>query len=104
MDAIDILLRLFTCHQISSNALSMLTRLRQLALHPGLIPRDYVDQLQRKEEDNNESMMPLTPEEKARMQRLLLRAIEDGEEYPVCFDVLKDPRITACSHWFCLAW
>lgn len=88
---------------ISVNALSMLTRLRQLALHPGLIPRDYVDQLQRKEEDNNESMMPLTPEEKTRMQRLLLQAIEDDEECPVCFDVLKDPRITACSHWFCLA-
>lgn len=88
---------------ISSNALSMLTRLRQLALHPGLIPRDYADQLQRKEEDNNESMMPLTPEEKSRMQRLLLQAIEDDEECPVCFDVLKDPRITACSHWFCLA-
>jgi SWI/SNF-related matrix-associated actin-dependent regulator of chromatin subfamily A3 len=82
----------------------MLTRLRQLALHPGLIPRDYVDQLRRTEEDNNDNMMPLSPEEKTRMQRLLLQAIEDDEECPVCFDVLKDPRITACSHWFCLAW
>jgi SWI/SNF-related matrix-associated actin-dependent regulator of chromatin subfamily A3 len=81
----------------------MLTRLRQLALHPGLIPRDYADQLRRTEEDNND-MMQLTPEEKARMQRLLSQAIEDEEECPVCFDVLNNPQITACSHWFCLAW
>ena len=82
----------------------MLTRLRQLALHPGLIPSDYVDQLRSTEEDNNDTMVPLTPEEKVCMQRLLLQAIEDGEECPVCFDVLDNPRITACSHWFCLAW
>lgn len=82
----------------------MLTRLRQLSLHPGLVPSDYMDQLRRTEEENNNMMVQLTPEEKARMQRLLLQAIEDEEECPVCFDVLKDPRITACSHWFCLAW
>lgn len=96
--------RLLTCDQLSTNALSMLTRLRQLALHPGLIPSDYVDQLQHMEEDNNDRMMQLTPEEKARKQGLLMRAIEDNEECPICFGVLSDPRITACSHWFCLAW
>ncbi len=98
------LLRLLTCHQFSTNALSMLTRLRQLALHPGLIPSDYVDQLQRTEEDNNDRMVQLTPEEKACVQRLLVQAIEDEEECPICFGVLSEPRITACSHWFCLAW
>ena len=98
------LLQLLTCDQVSSNALSMLTRLRQLVLHPGLIPRDYMDQLKCTEEDNNDRIMPLTPEQKTRLQRLLLQAIEDDEECPVCFDVLRDPRITACSHWFCLAW
>ena len=97
------LTRLLTCHQLSTNALSMLTRLRQLALHPGLIPSDYVDQLRRTEEDTKD-MIVLTPEEKARMRRLLSQAIEDEEECPVCFDVLNVPRITACSHWFCLAW
>jgi SWI/SNF-related matrix-associated actin-dependent regulator of chromatin subfamily A3 len=88
---------------MSTNALSMLTRLRQLALHPGLIPSDYVDQLRHMDEDND-SVMPVTPEEKARLQSLLLQAIEDSEECPVCFGVLDDPRITACSHRFCFPW
>ena len=81
----------------------MLTRLRQLALHPGLIPIDYVDQLRHMDEDND-SVMLVNPEEKARLQSLLLQAIEDCEECPICFGVLDDPRITACSHRFCLAW
>lgn len=81
----------------------MLTRLRQLALHPGLIPIDYVDQLRHMDEDND-SVMLVNPEGKARLQSLLLQAIEDCEECPICFGVLDDPRITACSHRFCLAW
>ena len=81
----------------------MLTRLRQLALHPGLIPIDYVDQLRHMDEDND-SVMLVNPEEQARLQSLLLQAIEDCEECPICFGVLDDPRITACSHRFCLAW
>ncbi|KAI0305630.1 SNF2 family N-terminal domain-containing protein [Multifurca ochricompacta] len=87
----------------STNALSMLTRLRQLALHPGLIPSDYLDQLRLKDKDNDDSAMQITPEQKAFLQSLLLQAIEDNEECPICFGVLDDPRITACSHRFCLA-
>ncbi|KAH9961307.1 SNF2 family N-terminal domain-containing protein [Russula dissimulans] len=87
----------------STNALSMLTRLRQLVLHPGLIPSDYIDQLRTIDDDKGDCRIQVTPEEKARLQRLLLQAIEDNEECPVCFDVLDDPRITACSHRFCLA-
>ncbi|KAI9463683.1 SNF2 family N-terminal domain-containing protein [Lactarius psammicola] len=102
-DRIEGLLNQPQSTSFSTNALSMLTRLRQLALHPGLIPSDYVDQLQRTEEDNNDRTVQLTPEEKARMQRLLVQAIEDNEECPICFGVLSEPRITACSHWFCLA-
>jgi SWI/SNF-related matrix-associated actin-dependent regulator of chromatin subfamily A3 len=82
----------------------MLTRMRQLVLHPGLIPSDYVDQLRRMDENNDDCRIQVTPEEKARLQGLLLQAIEDCEECPVCFGVLDDPRITACSHRFCLAW
>ncbi|KAH9176256.1 SNF2 family N-terminal domain-containing protein [Lactarius sanguifluus] len=102
-DRIEGLLKQPQSTSFSTNALSMLTRLRQLALHPGLIPSDYVEQLRRTEEDNNDQTVQLTPEEKARVQRLLLQAIEDEEECPICFGVLSDPRITACSHWFCLA-
>ncbi|KAH9998504.1 SNF2 family N-terminal domain-containing protein [Russula compacta] len=86
----------------STNALSMLTRLRQLALHPGLIPSDYVEQL-RCMEDQEDCKIQVTPEEKERLQSLLLQAIEDNEECPICFGILDDPRITACSHMFCLA-
>ncbi|KAI0298566.1 SNF2 family N-terminal domain-containing protein [Russula brevipes] len=87
----------------STNALSMLTRLRQLVLHPGLIPSDYVDQLRSLDEAKDDHRIQVTPQEKARLQGLLLQAIEDNEECPVCFGVLDDPRITACSHRFCLA-
>jgi SWI/SNF-related matrix-associated actin-dependent regulator of chromatin subfamily A3 len=81
----------------------MLTRLRQLVLHPGLIPSNYVEQLRKVDEDND-SVMSVTPEEKALLQDLLLQAIEDSEECPICFSVLDDPRITPCSHRFCFAW
>lgn len=98
------IVQLFIPGQFSTNALSMLTRLRQLVLHPGLIPGDYVEQLRHKDEDQDDHRIEVTPEEKAHLQSLLLQAIEDNEECPVCFGVLDDPRITACSHRFCLAW
>jgi SWI/SNF-related matrix-associated actin-dependent regulator of chromatin subfamily A3 len=82
----------------------MLTRLRQLVLHPGLIPSDYVDQLRQVDRGKDDSMIQITPEVKARLQDLLLQAIEDSEECPVCFGALDDPRITTCTHRFCLAW
>ena len=82
----------------------MLTRLRQLVLHPGLIPSDYVDQLRQVDQGIDDSTKHITPEVKACLQNLLLQAIEDNEECPVCFDVLDYPRITTCNHRFCLAW
>ena len=82
----------------------MLTRLRQLALHPGLIPSDYVDQLREVDQGKDDNVIQVTPELKARLQNLLLQAIEDNEECPVCFGMLDDPRITTCTHKFCLAW
>ena len=76
--------------QVTTNALSMLTRLRQLALHPGLIPADYAEQLLKadEEDDPNKAAQDITPAEKVRLQGLLAQAIEDNEECPVCFDVL----------------
>ena len=40
---------------------------------------------------------------KVRLQQVLAQAIEENEECPVCFEVLREPRITVCAHSFCLA-
>jgi hypothetical protein len=45
------------------------------------------EQLQNKE-NNNEHTVLLAPEEKAHMQRLLLKVIKENGECPVCFDML----------------
>ena len=84
----------------------MLTRLRQLALHPGLLPPNYLEQL-RNAAENDDTPAPtvqLTKEDRMRLQGLLTQAIEDNEECPICFGILDEPRITSCAHRFCLAW
>ncbi|KAI6032893.1 SNF2 family N-terminal domain-containing protein [Pisolithus orientalis] len=89
--------------QVTSNVLSMLTRLRQIALHPGLIPVNYLEQLQATDElPTQPSVGHITPELKERLQAQLSKLIEDSEECPICFSVLTDPRITPCAHAFCL--
>ncbi|KAI0049881.1 hypothetical protein FA95DRAFT_1588021 [Auriscalpium vulgare] len=90
---------------VSTNALSMLTRLRQLALHPGLVPADYAEQLRRANELDAEpdAAIHVSAEDRVRLQGALAQAIEDNEECPICFGVLDEPRITACAHRFCLA-
>ncbi|KAH8108075.1 SNF2 family N-terminal domain-containing protein [Cristinia sonorae] len=92
---------------VQSNVLSMLTRMRQLALHPGLIPARYLEQLRAAEEAGEDSLAPkaamqLKPEDKNRLQAILAQGIEDNEECPICFGILDQPRITSCSHMFCL--
>ncbi|RDB25140.1 DNA repair protein rad5 [Hypsizygus marmoreus] len=90
---------------VQSNVLSMLTRMRQLALHPGLVPKNYLQELQTMatEEDGiSAPVIHLTPEDRLRLQALLAVAIEDFEECPICFGVLNEPRITSCGHMFCL--
>jgi len=85
----------------------MLTRMRQLALHPGLLPPNYVEELRRPDsqaDQNRGPVAPLTSEEKLRLQGALIQAIEDCEECPVCFEILNNPRITYCAHRFCLPW
>lgn len=85
----------------------MLTRMRQVALHPGLIPPNYVRDLKNMGMDDSASIhlaRQLTPEEKMRLQSLLVRALEDFEECPICFGVLHEPRVTHCGHMFCLPW
>lgn len=83
----------------------MLTRLRQLALHPGLIPGNYLEQLQMSGDgDQAHSVIQVTPAERIRLQGLLFQAVEDNEECPICFGVLGDPRITPCTHTYCFPW
>ncbi|KAF4598505.1 hypothetical protein EYR38_006909 [Pleurotus pulmonarius] len=87
-----------------SHVLGLLTRLRQLALHPNLIPRSFLEELRRSDlEDEDKPSIEVTPELRVRLQSVLAQAIDDNEECAVCFDVLSEPRITPCAHCFCLA-
>lgn len=88
---------------VQSNVLSMLTRMRQIALHPGLVPQNYLEELRNAEGNDGTHThgKPLSPEEKLRLQEQLGQAIEDCEECPICFSVLDDARITNCAHMFC---
>lgn len=90
--------------QIPTNVLSMLTRLRQLTLHPALVPKSYLTDLQSGDDDETQPAIHITPQDRIRLQAILAQAIEDNEECPVCFNVLTEPRITSCSHAYCLAW
>ncbi|KAI0743822.1 SNF2 family N-terminal domain-containing protein [Daedaleopsis nitida] len=101
---------LIQCHgsinaaAVQSNVLSLLTRMRQLALHPGLLPPDYLEKLRAgdKGEEDGPAPIQITAQDKIRLQSLLAQAIEDCEECPICFGVLSEPRITYCGHMFCL--
>ncbi|KAF9066155.1 SNF2 family N-terminal domain-containing protein [Rhodocollybia butyracea] len=86
---------------MQSNALSMLTRMRQLALHPSLIPRDYAEQLKQIDNGKDNNHLTVTPEIKQRLQTKLAQAIEECEECPICFNVPTEPKITTCFHVFC---
>ena len=93
--------------QTQSNVLGMLTRLRQLALHPALVPMNYLQDLRIAHVNDDKvpaKITNLSAEDEARLQGLLARAIEDFEECPICFNVYQDPRITYCGHCFCFAW
>ena len=83
----------------------MLTRLRQITLHPGLVPADYLDQLRAETGEMEGVAAPsaahIGPGERLRLQNLLARAIEEMEECPICFEYFRDPRITTCAHIYC---
>jgi SWI/SNF-related matrix-associated actin-dependent regulator of chromatin subfamily A3 len=100
---------------VRSSILGMLTRMRQLALHPGLVPANYLEQLRAAAASavaiatagpRGDAAPPvqLTAADRARLQSLLAQAIEDNEECAICFDVLSEPRSTPCAHFYCLAW
>ncbi|KAJ7901958.1 SNF2 family N-terminal domain-containing protein [Mycena olivaceomarginata] len=80
----------------------------QMVLHTGLVPASYIEELKAGEEglENNAhaKAMALAPADKARLQDKLAQAVEECEECPICFGLLEEPRITSCSHIFCLPW
>ena len=82
----------------------MLTRMRQLVLHPGLLPRNYVEDLRAMNADPNHDKKPpqvkVTFQLKRKLETRILQAVEDYEECPICFGMLTDPRVTSCSHVF----
>ncbi|KAJ7647212.1 SNF2 family N-terminal domain-containing protein [Roridomyces roridus] len=86
-----------------SNILSLLTRMRQLVLHTGLVPASYIEELRGGNEDVDvpASAVVLTPADKIRLEAKLAQAIEECEECPICFNVLDNARITSCAHIFC---
>lgn len=74
------------------NVLALLTRLRQLALHPGLIPRNYLEELRTMVSGADAPpapAIPITPQDRIRLQMVLARAIEDSEECPICFEICE---------------
>ncbi|KAG9003678.1 hypothetical protein FRB93_010899 [Tulasnella sp. JGI-2019a] len=91
---------------MAANVLSMLTRLRQLALHPALVPENYLEELRTAnlDVDNGEHRPThsLSAEELTTLKQQLFKAVQDAEECSVCFDVLNNARILPCSHYFCL--
>ncbi|KAG6842156.1 hypothetical protein C0991_001649 [Blastosporella zonata] len=82
----------------------MLTRMRQLALHPGLVPPRYLEELRVKgafEDAATQQLTKLAPDEISRLRGLLVMALEDFEECPICFGVLNEAKITSCGHMYC---
>jgi SWI/SNF-related matrix-associated actin-dependent regulator of chromatin subfamily A3 len=80
--------------------------MRQIALHPGLIPSDYVENLRVSDSEYGDiaPIVQISEQDKIRLQGMLLQAIEDSEECPICMSDLTTPRITSCGHTFCLPW
>src|ERR1700733_12151898 len=86
------------------NALSLLTRMRQLTLHPSLIPLNYLDELRSSLSNGSDSgsiPIQVTPQDRIKLQHKLFQLSEDCEECPVCFDTLRNAVITPCAHAFC---
>ena len=69
--------------QVPTNVLGMLTRLRQVALHTGLVPSNYLEELQSSitndSLDKPGALIKINPKLKVKLQAILAQAIEDSE-------------------------
>lgn len=69
--------------QVPTNVLGMLTRLRQVALHTGLVPSNYLEELQSSitndSLDKPGALIKINPKLKVKLQAILAQAIEDSQ-------------------------
>ncbi|KAF5393242.1 hypothetical protein D9757_000687 [Collybiopsis confluens] len=85
---------------IQSNALSMLTRMRQLALHPALIPRDYLEQLKQNDNIAQPNHITVTSEIKQKLQAKLAEAIEESVDiFSVSLGKSLATAVSIHTHW-----
>ncbi|KAG8857347.1 hypothetical protein FRB96_005834 [Tulasnella sp. 330] len=83
---------------MAANVLSMLTRLRQLVLHPSLVPTNYLEELRHANlgGGGGGEHIPthnLSPEELLALKQQLFKAVQDAEECSICFDVIARQRL-----------
>lgn len=81
-----------------SHLLEVLLRMRQCCNHWRMCGEERISSLLA--HLASEQKLELNDENKQKLQDLLQLAIEAQEECPVCYEVLHDPKITACGHPF----
>lgn len=81
-----------------SHLLEVLLRMRQCCNHWRMCGEERISSLLA--HLATEQKLELTDENKQKLQDLLQLAIEAQEECPVCYEVLHEPKITACGHPF----
>ncbi|KAM0793313.1 hypothetical protein ACM66B_000771 [Microbotryomycetes sp. NB124-2] len=89
-----------------ANFFACLLRLRQLCLHPDLVPMSIIEALEKTSEAQapGQAGAQMDNVDETRMQTLqktLRQLIDDLEECSICLDVMQNSRILPCSHAFC---
>ncbi|CAD6586976.1 MAG: hypothetical protein TREMPRED_004617 [Tremellales sp. Tagirdzhanova-0007] len=88
----------------TANVLAIITRMRQLCLSADLVPQSFIDELRRPPATRDGPVVAISsvsPEQREMLMAKLRQCIADAEECSVCFDVLRESRITDCGHAYC---